>query len=66
MAIGIILILSSITLLSWDNFKKACAYGTINASFCVEQFGTKALENLTISQIQKRYKEFKNLTHFHS
>ncbi len=51
--------------LSWDNFKKACAYGTITASFCVEQFGTKALENLTTSQIQKRYKKFKNLTHFH-
>lgn len=50
--------------LSWENFKKAAAYGTITASFSVEQFGTKALENLTTSQIQKRYTQFKNLTHF--
>lgn len=50
--------------LSWNNLKKACAYGTVTASFCVEQFGTKALENLTVTQIQKRYQEFKDLTHF--
>jgi len=50
--------------ISYKSLKKACAYGTITASFCIEKFGTKALENLTDKHIQKRYKKYKQLTRF--
>ncbi len=50
--------------ISFKNLKKACAYGTITASFCVEKFGTKRLETLTDKLVKKRYNEFKQLTHF--
>ncbi len=51
--------------LSHANLKKACAYGSTVASFCVEKFGTEKLESLNSQKIKKRYREYKNLTHFH-
>ena len=49
---------------SWDNFKKACVAGSAMASFCVQNFGTKALQDLNKTAIQQRVKGFKHLTHF--
>ncbi|MCL5666765.1 MAG: PfkB family carbohydrate kinase [Patescibacteria group bacterium] len=50
--------------LSWDNLKKAAVYGSAAASFCVEKMGTKKLEEVKAFDIKRRFKEFKNLTHF--
>lgn len=47
--------------LTLDALKQACVYGTAMASFCVEDFGTKPLQNLKSQQIQKRVKELHNL-----
>lgn len=44
-----------------DDLKQACVRGTAMASFSVQNFGTKALENLKKSQIERRVKELHNL-----
>jgi sugar/nucleoside kinase (ribokinase family) len=50
--------------LSSDNLKRAVIYGSSMASFCVEKFSTKALEDLSYLKIQDRFREFKNLSDF--
>jgi sugar/nucleoside kinase (ribokinase family) len=50
--------------LSWENMKKAALSGSVMASFCVEDFGTKKLQRLNPDKILKRQKAFKTLTHF--
>lgn len=50
--------------LSFENLKRAVIYGSTMASFDVEEFSTKGLENLTQEQIKNRFKEFKELTEF--
>ena len=45
---------------SAKNFKAACVYGTLVASFSVEEFGTRALQNLSRQKIQDRLKLYKN------
>lgn len=47
---------------SVDNIKRAVIYGSTMASFCVEQFSTKGLEELSYLRIQDRYREFLSLT----
>jgi len=49
---------------SWQNLKKACVFGSVVASFCVEKMGTKRLQDLRPRDIDQRFKEFKKLTHF--
>ncbi|MBE2280029.1 MAG: sugar kinase [Ignavibacteriaceae bacterium] len=41
-----------------ESIKRAVIYGSAMASFTVEEFSTKALENLSYLQIQDRYREF--------
>lgn len=48
--------------LSPNNLKCAVIYGSSMASFCVEKFSTKGLEELSYLQIQDRYREFLNIT----
>ncbi|MGK9369605.1 PfkB family carbohydrate kinase [Melioribacter sp. Ez-97] len=50
--------------LSFDNLKRAVIYGSVMASFCVEKFSTKGLEDLSYLEIQNRYFEFKELSSF--
>jgi sugar/nucleoside kinase (ribokinase family) len=50
--------------LSPENLKKAVIYGSTMASFCVEKFSTKGLEDLSTLQIQDRYRQFLNLSRF--
>lgn len=50
--------------ISYENIKKGIVYGTVLASFCVQHFSTKGLENLSIEQIEKRYNEIKKITEF--
>lgn len=50
--------------LSPENIKRAVIYGSTMASFCVEKFSTKGLEDLSYLQIQDRFREFKKLSSF--
>ena len=47
-----------------DNLKSAVIYGSSMASFCVEKFSTKGLEDLSYLQVQDRYREFMKLSRF--
>ena len=49
---------------SFANMKKAIIHGSNLASFCVEKFGTERMINLDKKEINKRLKEFKELTQF--
>jgi len=46
------------------NLKCAVVYGSAMASFCVEKFSTKGLEELSYLRIQDRFREFMNLSRF--
>lgn len=50
--------------MSLENVKRAVIYGSTMASFCVEQFSTKGLENLDKLQIHDRFLAFRELTRF--
>jgi hypothetical protein len=39
-------------------------YGSVMASFTVEDFSLNRLKRLKHSEIHQRYREFKTLTHF--
>jgi len=49
---------------TFDNLKRAIIYGSVMASFCVEDFSLNKLRNLSMDQIKKRYQAFKDLVHF--
>jgi sugar/nucleoside kinase (ribokinase family) len=49
---------------SFENLKRAVIYGSIMASFCVEKFSTKGLENLSYLEIHNRFLEFRELSSF--
>ena len=48
--------------LNIDNIKRAVIYGSTMASFCVEQFSTKGLEEIDYLRVNDRYREFLNLS----
>ncbi|MDP3765683.1 MAG: PfkB family carbohydrate kinase [Nanoarchaeota archaeon] len=50
--------------LSEQNFRKAIVYGSVVASHNAEDFGLSKLKHLTISDIEKRYKEFQDIREF--
>jgi sugar/nucleoside kinase (ribokinase family) len=45
-------------------FRRAMIYGAVMASFNVEEFGCERLLRLTASDIHKRFRRFKEITHF--
>ena len=45
-------------------FRRAIIYGSVMASFNVEQFSLNRLSNLTRVEIDERFRQFKHLTHF--
>ncbi len=49
---------------SFENLKRAVIYGSIMASFCVEKFSTKGLENISYLEIHNRFIEFRELSKF--
>lgn len=49
--------------LSDTNLRRAVTFGSVMASFCVEEFGADRLRDLNEEEIYKRYKEFKDLSH---
>jgi sugar/nucleoside kinase (ribokinase family) len=44
--------------------RRAMAYGSVLASFNVEDFGTERVQRLTREEIEERLRAFKRLTHF--
>lgn len=50
--------------LSPESLKRAVIYGSTMASFCVEKFSTKGLEDLSYLQIQDRFRQFMDLSRF--
>ena len=46
------------------NFRKAIVYGSVVASHNAEDFGLNRLKNLKMSDIEKRYKEFRDMREF--
>jgi sugar/nucleoside kinase (ribokinase family) len=49
---------------SHDALRRAMAYGTVLASFSVEDFGTDRVARLTRDEIEERYEALRRLTHF--
>jgi sugar/nucleoside kinase (ribokinase family) len=50
--------------LSENNLRRAVVYGSVMASFAVEEFGLKRLLGLTAQEIEERMREFAQLTRF--
>lgn len=50
--------------LSESNIRRAVIYGTVMASFCVEQFSVEGITGLTRADIEGRYRELKQVSHF--
>ena len=46
---------------SFDNLKRAIIYGSAMASFVVEDFGTRRMQNLDKAQIDARIQQFVDL-----
>ena len=44
--------------------RRAMIYGSVMASFNVEKFGTERVDELTYPEINQRFKDFKQMTHF--
>lgn len=44
--------------------RRAMTYGSVMASFNVEEFGTERIQRLTLGEINERFAEFKRMTHF--
>ncbi len=49
---------------SETNFRKAIIYGSVIASFNAEDFGPERLRNLAMDDIEKRFKEMKEIREF--
>ncbi|MEZ5099688.1 MAG: PfkB family carbohydrate kinase [Thermoleophilia bacterium] len=50
--------------MSGELLKRAMTYGSVLASFNVEDFGTERVQRLTQDEIDARYADFKRFTHF--
>lgn len=50
--------------LSFENMKKAIIHASNLASFSVEKFGTERMQHLKKEEVQKRLRQFKELTQF--
>ena len=50
--------------ISFEQMKNAVIYGSNMASFCVEQFGTQRMEQLSKDEVDARLQQFKQLTQF--
>ena len=49
---------------SESNIRQAIIFGSVMASFNVEDFSLNRLKTLTLKEIHERYRQFKQLTHF--
>lgn len=56
--------LSSQRVLDEAAMRRAMIFGSVMASFNVEEFGTERVQKLTTDEINKRFRAFKQMTHF--
>ncbi len=56
--------LAKVGTVNFSNMKNAVIFGSALASFCVEEFGTEKLRNLTQEEIAARVEEFVQLSSF--
>jgi sugar/nucleoside kinase (ribokinase family) len=49
-----------------QELRRAMTYGSVLASFNVEQFGTERVQALTHGEINRRFEEFRLMTHLDS
>lgn len=61
---GFIGYLAQVNSTTFENMKRAVIYGSVMASFCVEEFSIDRLKRLKKSEVNKRLKEFERLTKF--
>ncbi|MCA1621270.1 MAG: PfkB family carbohydrate kinase [Acidobacteria bacterium] len=47
-----------------DTLRRAIIFGSVMASFNVEEFGTERVRRLTHEEINRRFRDFKRMTHF--
>ncbi|MBA3240686.1 MAG: sugar kinase [Acidobacteria bacterium] len=47
-----------------ETMRRAIIFGSVMASFNVEEFGTERVQRLTNDEINRRFREFKRMTHF--
>ena len=50
--------------ISFNNLRNAVIHGANLASFCVEEFGTSRLENVQKREVDRRLRQFRELTQF--
>ena len=50
--------------ISEETMRRAMIYGSVMASFNVEEFGTERVDRLTHEEINERFRKFKQMTHF--
>jgi len=63
---GLMGYLASRETINFEALKQAIICGSTMASFCVEKFGTEAIRNLTIPEVQERLDKFTHLVNFES
>ena len=63
---GFVGYLAKVGRLDEENLRKAVVYGSVMASFNVEEFSLNRLKTLRPAEIRERYQQFKTLTHFES
>jgi sugar/nucleoside kinase (ribokinase family) len=61
---GFIGYLAGVNRLDSQAIRQATIFGSVMASFCVEKFSLDRLRELTYTEIELRYKEFREMTHF--
>ena len=61
---GLMGYLASQTKLDENALRRAMIFGSVMASFNVEEFGTERVQRLTHEEINQRFREFKRFTHF--
>ncbi len=61
---GFVGYLAKVGRLDEDCLRRAVVYGSVMASFNVEEFSLNRLKKLRPSEIRERYRQFKELTHF--
>jgi sugar/nucleoside kinase (ribokinase family) len=47
-----------------DVLRCAAVYGSVIASYAIEEFGSERLQRLTMDEIETRFREFRRMTHF--
>jgi sugar/nucleoside kinase (ribokinase family) len=47
-----------------ETLRRAMVFGSVMGSFCVEDFGTRRLERLTMDEVLERYQRLKQMTSF--